>query len=539
MKYVMLLLISCSMPFFAQAQWNYPSYDALKKQFNTLSSHSSVEMASIGKSYGGEEIPMLKIQKDKLSRPTLLIVAGVDGRHPAGVLQSLRIVQEIVGKPQGELESLLSEKSIWVIPVLNPDAYKRNINSGRWHAGNGRAIDNDRDGRLDEDPDVDLNKDGVISQMRVKSPAGQYKVHPLHPSVLVQADRSKGESGQYELFMEGMDTDHDGQYGEDPSAGVNIDRNFTFDYPFFESETGDYAASEPETRAFMDLLFDQPQVAAVLHLGMQNNLSVAEPFDQRKASERIVKSWSKNDVQVAAMVSKLYNDAVKSQGEAPKLPAGKGNLSTTAYYHAGKFSFVTPGWWIPANSDTSKNVQRVPNGKELDRLVNWVNNKGVQGAVLPWTKIDHPDFPGQEVEVGGVVSAFLNNPPIDHLEGPAKLHTEFVLQLAKSLATLEFSTPKVTALGDDIHRIEIRLYNTGAMPTYPEIADRIKHVSKMKAILDMQKNQSFLSGKRLQLYPALQPGDALSLSWLVKGKGTVKLTVGCPTAGEKTVDIKL
>ncbi|VTQ04824.1 hypothetical protein [Sphingobacterium daejeonense] len=94
-------------------------------------------------------------------------------------------------------------------------------------------------------------------------------------------------------------------------------------------KTGDYAASEPETRAIIDLIFDNPQIAAVLHFGLQNNLSVPEQFDQRKASERIVKSWTNNDAQVSAFVSKIYNDAVKPLGEAPKMQQGKGNFSPT------------------------------------------------------------------------------------------------------------------------------------------------------------------------------------------------------------------
>jgi hypothetical protein len=25
----------------------------------------------------------------------------------------------------------------------------------------------------------------------------------------------------------------------------------------------------------------------------------------------------------------------------------KGNFAQTAYFHAGRFSFSTPGWWVP------------------------------------------------------------------------------------------------------------------------------------------------------------------------------------------------
>jgi len=533
------MLLSCGVPFFVNAQWNYPNYDAVKKQIQDLSSNKFVERSTIGKTFAAEDIPLIKIQNGKTPTPTLLIVAAVDGKHPAGALNSLNVAKQILALPADQLNELLLNKSIWIVPVLNVDAYKRNSTSLTWHSGNGRTIDNDRDGRIDEDPDADLNNDGVISQMRIKTPAGPYKTHSGNPDYLVLAERNKGESGSYELYVEGKDIDQDAAIAEDGKSGVNIDKNFTYEYPYFESETGDYAASESETRAIIDLIFDNPQIAAVLHFGLQNNLSVPEQFDQRKASERIVKSWTNNDAQVSAFVSKLYNDAVKPLGEAPKMAQDKGNLTPTIYYHTGKFSFVTPSWWIPAVADSSKNPTAKAATNNADRFVNWVKNQGIQGAILPWTKVNHPDFPNQEVEVGGLVERFENNPPIALLDPSAKLHADFVVELTRSLATLEFSAPKVTNLGDDIFRVEVKVFNTGAMPVYPEIADKIKHVSKMKSIMELQKGQSFLSGKRLQLYPTLQAAGSNTFSWLIKGKGKVQLTVGCPTAGEKTLDINL
>lgn len=540
MKYWIIVLLSCGMPFFANAQWDYPNYEMLKKQIQEVSSNKLIERTSIGKSVGGEDIPLIKIQNGKVSKPTLLIVAGVDGKHPAGVINSMNVAKQILELPSAQLNELLTSKSIWIVPVLNVDAYKRNSTGLSWTSGNSRVVDNDRDGRIDEDPDADLNNDGVISQMRIKTPAGPYKIHSSNSDFLILAERNKGESGSYEVYKEGKDVDHDGLISEDGNSGVNLDKNFTYDYPFFEPETGDYAASEPETRALIDLIFDNPQIAAVLHFGLQNNLSVAEQFDQRKASERIQKSWTNADAQVSAFVSKIYNDAVKPLGDAPKLMHGKGNLTSTVYYHTGKFSFATPSWWIPSTSDSSKNNgPKGAAGKDGDRFVNWVKSQNIQGAILPWKKVNHPDFPNQEVEVGGLVERFEHNPPISMLEASSKMHTDFVVQLTQSLATLEFSNPKVTNLGDDIYRVEVKVFNTGSMPVYPEIADKIKHVSKMKSIMELQKGQSFLSGKRLQLYPTLQAGGSNTFSWLIKGKGKVQLTVGCPTAGEKTLDINL
>lgn len=526
------------LPSIVCAQLDYPKYTQLTNWIDQLSKNPLVEKSSIGKSFGGENIPLLKIQNGNMSKPTLLIVAGIDGKHPAGVINSLKMVENILKKSNDSLRIILQDKSIWIVPVLNVDAYKRNIEAKLWESGNARMIDNDRDGRIDEDPIKDLNGDGLIAQMRVKSAIGKYMVNPANPYYLTLSDPSKGEKGEFEVFVEGIDEDFDGSFGEDGISGVNLDKNFAFDYPIFESESGAYAASEPETRAIMDLIFDSPQIATVLHLGLQNNLSYPESFDQRKASERIIKSWNAEDAKVSTYISDLYNKQVKNLGEAPKLSHSKGNFSNTVYYHAGRFSVVTPSWWIPEIKD-SLNTEKGKSQKKDDKFLKWVTSKDIKQAILPWGKVNHPNFPHQVVEVGGVVEIFKNNPPLEYLEESANYHANFVLNLLSAMAKLEFGTPIVTNLGENIFRVEIRVMNTGAIPTYPVIADRIKMVSKMRTILELNNNQKFVNGKRLQLYRSLASGESQVYSWVINGKGKLSLTVGCPTAGEKTIDINL
>ena len=538
------LFFALLFPMTMQAQWKYPSYSQLQISIDDLAKHPLVNKVSIGQSYGKEDISILKFGQKNSNHPVLMIVAGIDGLHPAGTINALAVGKNLLALTPDSLNNLLANKSIWILPLANPDAYKRNATSSLYFtSGNARKIDNDRDGRIDEDPAKDLNGDGIISQMRVKSLVGTYRVHPDFPDYLLKADLSKGESGSYELYTEGVDSDQDGMYGEDGASGVNIDRNFTFDYGAFESETGDYAASEPETRALLNVIYENPNIATILHFGLQNNLSVAESFDGNKANTRITASWTSNDVEVSNLLTHYYNESTKKLGSAPKASPTKGNFSSTAYYHAGRFSFVTPTWWTPTAADSLKGKfhdNKIESANITDeKFIDWVYTNKIEGAILPWTKVTHPDFPTQEVEVGGVVEFYKNNPPLELLQESSAAHTDFVAKLLKSMATLVFSSPQVTSLGDDIFRVELKIYNTGSMPTYPEIGDKIRHVSKLKSVIEIQKSQQFLSGKRLQLYPALGAGKSQEFSWLIKGKGKVDITVGCPSAGEKTIAVTL
>lgn len=523
-------------PILAIGQLKYPSYNEVISSVKGFNTKGLVSNDVIGKSYGNENIPVIKIQLDNTPRPTLLVVAGVDGKHPAGTLSALQLSQQLLSLSPDSLRQLLQHKSIWIVPLVNPDAYKRNNASNNWLSGNARQIDNDRDGRMDEDPSKDLNGDGLITQMRISSAVGEYKSHNAYNDILVKADRSKGELGKYMVLPEGLDQDFDGQYGEDGEGGVNIDRNFTFDYPAFMAESGVYAASEPETRALVDFIFDNPQIASIVHFGLANNLSEPEKSDPRAANQRIVKSWSSNDAEVSKYISSIYKDLTKPLGEAPKLSSHPGNFTNTAYYHLGKFSFATPVWW-PSIVDSTKNASKSLDVNET--FYKWVKQNNVQGAIVPWTKVNHPAFPNQQVEVGGIVEVFRNNPPIEHLQASVKAHTAFVIKLAENMAKLVFDEPKVTALGNDIFRVELTVMNVGMMPTYPEIADRIRFVSRFKTVCDLSNNQQFLSGKRLQLYPSLAGGSSQTFSWLIKGKGTINIKAGCPTSGEQVLEVKL
>ncbi|WP_149913809.1 M14 family metallopeptidase [Sphingobacterium cavernae] len=523
-------------PIIGFSQLKYPSYTDIQSTVKSFQTKGLVSQTVIGKSYGNENIAVIKLQLDEKPRPTLLVVAGIDGKHPAGTVGTLQLSRNLLALPKDSLQTLLKDKSVWIVPLVNPDAYKRNSETSNWYSGNSRKVDNDRDGRIDEDPAKDLNGDGVIAQMRVESPIGNFVVHKEYSNVLAAADKSKAEKGKYNLFPEGADQDFDGRYGEDGEGGVNIDRNFTFNYQAFLPEGGDYAASEPETRALVDFIFANPQIASVLHIGLSNNLSEPEKFDARQAYERIVKSWSSNDVEVSKYISSIYKEETKSLGEATKFANSPGNFSNTAYYHLGKFSFATPMWW-PSVTDSAKNVIKSTDANET--FYKWVNQYNVQGAILPWTKVNHPDFPNQQVEVGGVVDIFRNNPPVELLESSVKAHTSFVVKLLENMAKLTFAAPKVTSLGNDVFRVELSVMNVGDMPTYPEIGDRIRFVSRFKTVCDLQNGQQFLSGKRLQLYPSLPVGGAQTFTWLIKGKGTVKIQAGCPTSGEELIEVKL
>ena len=161
---------------------------------------------------------------------------------------------------------------------------------------NSTPFDADNDGRTDEDGPEDLNKDGFVTVMRVKDPKGPYMVSPDDARLMKRADPAKGEAGGWALYIEGIDNDGDGFYNEDGPGGVDINRNFMHQYPYFTPDAGRYMVSETETRALLDYVLKHRNIAAILTFGESDNLvtaggrsariSRAEPRRLRRAGQR-------------------------------------------------------------------------------------------------------------------------------------------------------------------------------------------------------------------------------------------------------------
>ena len=254
----------------------------------------------IGKSAGGREIPVLRLAGGNPAvktapglRPAVLITAGLDGGHVAGTEAALRLAGKLVDgyvKKDGKITALLDARTVYVAPLLNPDgaeAYFGAVRSGRFV--NARPVDEDADGAVDEDGFEDLDKNGAITQMRMKDPEGVFIPDPKEPRLLRPADPAKGEKGIYKVFPEGIDNDGDGEYNEDPPGGVQLNRNYPHDFEYFVKTAGLYPASEPETAALLQFMTDHPQIGLVLAFGLENTILNQKQTGQAKAGSDKVK----------------------------------------------------------------------------------------------------------------------------------------------------------------------------------------------------------------------------------------------------------
>jgi hypothetical protein len=127
-----------------------------------------------------------------------------------------------------------------------------------------RPYDNDRDGLLDEDDVEDLNGDGCISEMWIPDPHGRWKPHPDYPDLLMVQVPSDEPGQYTMLGMEGIDNDGDGRVNEDPPGGYDMNRNWAYDWQpnYVQSGALEYPFCLPETRAIANFILAHPNIAA-------------------------------------------------------------------------------------------------------------------------------------------------------------------------------------------------------------------------------------------------------------------------------------
>lgn len=528
------LVVIAIFPFaaFSQQQFKYLSHSELGASLSAIASQYSavVSIKEIGKSAGGRTINAVEIGTgEKKEKPALLVIAGVEPDDMASSVAATEFVRSLTAD---SLKSLLERVTIYVIPCLSPDAAEGYFSNPKIALpGNAQADDADRDGAIDEDGAQDLNGDGLITVMRILDPNGDWMINPEDSSLMRKADKRKGEVGQFRLISEGKDDDHDGRVNEDEIGGTNVNRNFTFRYKPYQSDGGEYPFSSPEARILGEFLFSHANILTVFTFEYCDNITdswkIATPEQQ---SGNNFAPDSAGYAHNAAALKKYIRFTTKT--EPPT-----GDIAQWAYYHGGRFSYCAPAWAYPViAADTTKDASKKGDDKKGSqdpeiKALKWIQKFSQQNFV-PWKRFEHPDFAGMNVEIGGFAPFALHNPPPDSLGSVVAGASNLLLQLAEMMPVLSVVPPKVESLGNDIFRITVSISNTGKFPTHTVAGRQVKGIRPLQSRGELAPGQKVLSGRAIQLFPEpLVSGATAQHTFLVSGKGDIRFTVGCPTAG--------
>jgi hypothetical protein len=527
----------------------YEDFEKLKARVAAIDASDFATVSSLCQTAGGKEVFLITVGTGAVDeRPAILILGNVHAPHLAGSELAIRLAQRLADAAGSDEKTrqLLEATTFYVIPRPSPDAAEGFFQAPLMErTGNARPTDDDRDGRLDEDPPDDLNGDGLISMMRVSDPAGTWMPHPDEPRILVTADPKKNEQGLYRTLVEGKDDDGDGEFNEDGPGGVAFNKNFAFKYPAFEPGAGPNAVSEIETRAVADFAFDHPNIAAVLTFTPDDNLFHSWKPDGQAEGQRIKTAVLGADAPFVEFVAEQYRQIHGGKDPAGPMRGG-GSFSDWAYFHFGRWSWAARAWWVPrVVPPEGQEPAKLTDERSAEEVHNlrWFDQQGIP-AFVPWAAVDHPDFPGRTVEVGGFRPFVRLNPPAAELDPLADKHVAFLHKLIELAPRPGIDELKLESLSGGVYRLSAAVVNQGFLPTMSAMGSTSRAAYPMQAALDLPQELELVTGSRRGFLDRLaQRGAKVESSWLVRrlkaGPASATVRVYGSSVGSETRTVEV
>lgn len=128
---------------------------------------------------------------------------------------------------------------------------------------NQRPVDDDRDGLIDEDGPDDLDGDGSVTAMWRADPNGTHIRDRFDARIFQRVPAGERGDWSF-AGSEGLDNDGDGRINEDWPGGDDMNRNWPADWKpsYVQFGAGPYPLSHPETSAIARFVYAHPNIAA-------------------------------------------------------------------------------------------------------------------------------------------------------------------------------------------------------------------------------------------------------------------------------------
>ena len=227
---------------------------AISNMNTCITLDTQVELRNMRKE-GVKNVPPMKRHQGK---PGQWICGSMHGNEFTGTEVCLYIINKLVMGygSDPEVTQLIDNKVFYICPIVNPDGVYNSVERDISQRRNSMMVDDDNDGKVNEDGPDDLNQDGHITQFRYKDPEGRYTIDEKDTRLMIRLGENEETTKQrYSVIREDKDNDGDGKRGEDSEAGIDINRNFPevwFKDDGMQGGAGNYPTSAPEARAIAE-----------------------------------------------------------------------------------------------------------------------------------------------------------------------------------------------------------------------------------------------------------------------------------------------
>lgn len=442
-------------------------------------------LEQIGASMEGRPLWALTITNSAtgpaLDKPAI----SIDGNHHAGEVTSemvclYTIWHLLTGYGQDdEITSLLDRYTFYFRPIVSPDGVEFYMTTPYTLRSSPRPYPSETPAPGLHPEDID--GDGVIAQMRIADPGGEWRASDRDPRLLIRRREDEAGGTYYRLYTEGI-IEHDPADGPldttnitnaPPRWGLDFNRSYPHNWQpeHRQSGAGPYPLYPPETRAAVDFTLARPNIGAIV------NYHTAGGFCFVLPSSRAPSEYPHDDLSGDyRLLSRKFAEITRqplfqSYTEATKT-ARFGSMMDWAYNQHGIYGWVPELWdmWGAAGVDRSgEDFFRffgARSEEEQLKLLAW-NDRELGGeGFIPWHTVEHPQL--GTVEVGGWTYKYTTqNAPPGYLRELCARHAPWTYYLARTLPRLVLDDRRIEQIAgeSDLWRITARIRNDGFLPT--------------------------------------------------------------------------
>ncbi|MEX1026096.1 MAG: M14 family zinc carboxypeptidase [Planctomycetota bacterium] len=443
MSFALPIVACCALAGVPVAQRAYTTQERLPALEARWAGTGLARSIELGTSYGGRRMVAFEVGAPgpvALSeRPTILLLGAPDGVSLAGNEAVVAILDHLTANPS----ALPKDVTFLAVPWANPDGSARRLAGGGWGA-NDRPVDEDADGRFDEDGPDDVSGEGFALEMLLEDARGTW-VRAADGRSLRLAE--PGEAPRFLRLDEGKDDDGDGVFNEDGPGGVVTDRNFPVAWQgaWTVPGAGSLPLSEPSSRALAELV-DGRRVALALVL-QGNHGTLVQPGGD--ASLPAVA----DDAPIWRALGHAFARAFRrAEPTTPRLDAVGGRGGSVAdwlYYANGIATLELAPWGLCVTQDEvrarngafASHVEPRRRGGDDARWCAWIDETRGGIGFLDWEPIQLDD--GRTGYVGGWEPRTRDNPPAEELQRALGGVADFVIAAAHALPRFKIEVKSV------------------------------------------------------------------------------------------------
>lgn len=550
----------------------YYRYDHLTELLHRWADeHSDVlSIGSIGKSHEGRDIWFLTLTDPSTgvhdSKPAYLAEANIHAGEVTGEATVLWLLNHMLVNrgTNPEIDWVIANTTVYFIPAINVDGMDA-ILSGR--PGDIRSSVRPFPDQTQQDGLVesDLDGDGVIRLMRVKDPAGPWKVSSVDDRVMEKRSPIETGGDYYFILPEGHLQNWDGGAVALAPAllGLDANRNFPTGWKphWHQSGAGEFPLSEPETRAVAEFLVGHPNIHGSQHFHTFSGCILRPPTQQ---SQEELPELDKNVLKAIGAMGTAETGypciSIFDDFAYDKKKPTTGNLMDFVFDQLGAIPYATELWSLPAKAGIEvtdfigffKDRDPAIDAAMLKLLDDQLSGEGFKR----WEAFDHPQL--GPVEIGGWDHVFTwQNPPGPWLEEVTRPNATFVLKAMQTAPLLEIRDATAEALGNGHIKISAVVQNTGFLPTYvTETARKVGANKPVKISISLGEGGELVTGQleselghlsgRANQYGFLTWGGVFPIdsraiaTWVVRqAGGKVTITASTAKAGTTSTTIDL